>query len=128
DVLYRIDPEETPLLSAIGRGPRAKQTYVEWLTDSLADPDDDNAIVEGDEASFEAPAPQVRLGNQCQISRKTIIVSGTADAVDAAGRKRELAFQTSKRGVELRRDQEKILLKNRGGDAGSSSTPRYLAP
>lgn len=128
DIIYRIDPEDTPFMSGIGRGPRAKQTLTEWQTDALAAPDADNAVVEGDEATFATPAPTVRLGNHTQISRKTVIVSGTAEAVDAAGRKSELALQTAKRGAELRRDQEVILLSNRGADAGSSATPRYLAP
>lgn len=127
NIIYRIDPEDTPFLSGIGRGPKTSQTLTEWQTDALEAPAQ-NAIVEGDEASFAAPTPTVRLGNYTQISRKTVLVSGTAEAVDAAGRKSELAMQTAKRGAELRRDQEYILLQNRGGDAGSSSTPRYLAP
>lgn len=127
DVIYNISPEATPFMSAIGRGQKAKQTLVEWQTDALEAPNGDNAVVEGDEAAFSAVSPTVRLGNYTQISRKTLIISGTADAVDAAGRKSELAFQMAKRGAELKRDQETILLSNQGGNGGSTTVARRLA-
>jgi FKBP-type peptidyl-prolyl cis-trans isomerase (trigger factor) len=37
--------------------------------------------------------PTVRLGNYSQISRKTVIVSMTEEAVDKAGRKSEMGYQ-----------------------------------
>ena len=47
-----------------------------------------NAQLEGDEFTYTQRAGTVRVGNVCQISRKPIIVSGTAEAVDKAGRKK----------------------------------------
>lgn len=127
DVIYNISPEDTPFLSSIGRGPKAKQTLVEWQTDELAAADGDNAQLEGDDATFTTPSTTVRVGNYTQISRKTLILSGTGEEVDKAGRRSELAYQISKRGTELKLDKEKILLQAQGGVGGSSSVARKLA-
>jgi hypothetical protein len=127
DVIYRISPEDTVFLSGAGKGPKASNTYFEWQTDSLAAPDGANAHLEGDEAAFVAPAPTVRVGNQTQISKKTLIISGTAEAVTAAGRKSERALQIAKRGAELKRDMETIMFSNQGADAGSISVARKTA-
>lgn len=127
DKIYRISPEDTPFMSAIGRGPRAKSTLVEWQTDELAGVDGDNAHVEGADATFQAIEPTVRVGNYTQISRKTIILSDTLEVVDKAGRKSELALQIAKKGAELKRDQETIFLRNQGGDAGSPTVARRMA-
>jgi hypothetical protein len=127
DVIYRISPEDTVFMSGIGKGPKASNTYFEWQTDALAAVDTANAHLEGDEAAFVTPAPTVRVGNQTQISKKTLIISGTAEAVTAAGRKSERALQIAKRGAELKRDMEAILLSNQGADAGSVSVARKTA-
>jgi len=44
-----------------------------------------------------------------QISRKAVVVSGTQDAVNKAGRNNELAYQISKSSKELKRDMETTL-------------------
>ncbi len=127
DVIFNISPEETPFVSSLRRG-RAKQTLHEWQTDSLAAVDTDNAQIEGDDiTTFPAVAASVRVGNFTQISRKLLILSGTLEEVDKAGRRSELAYQLAKRGSELKRDMEAIALENIGGDAGSSSAARKLA-
>ena len=63
-----------------------------------------------------------------KISTKTVIVSGTADAVDKAGRKSETAYQLAKKSKELKRDMEKILTGNQSGSAGDSGDPGPGAP
>lgn len=127
DVIYNISPEDTPFMSGAGRGPKAKGTLTEWQTDSLASADGSNAHLEGDDAPFTTPAATVRVGNYTQISRKTLIVSKTLEAVDKAGRRSELAYQIAKRGAELKRDQETIFLRAQAGNAGSTSVARTLA-
>lgn len=127
DVIYNISPEETPFISAIGRGPKANQTLTEWQTDSLANVDTANAVLEGADATFATPAATVRVGNYTQISRKTLILSGTLEVVDKAGRRSELAYQLAKRGKELKRDMEAIVLGNQAGNAGGVGTARNLA-
>lgn len=126
DTIYRISPEETPLSSSIERG-SANQTLVEWQTDSLAAAVTTNAQLEGDDASFTTPTATVRVGNYCQISRKTGIISDTLEVVNKAGRKSELAFEKMKRGKELKLDIEATLFAAQAGDAGGTGTARKAA-
>jgi hypothetical protein len=123
EAIYNISPEKTPFISMIGRS-KAKNTLHEWQTDALEAVDGSNFRNEGNEAAFVAPTPTVRLGNYNQISDKTAIVAGTLEAVDKAGRKSEMAYQLSKRSVEIKRDLETIALSNQ---AASGSDPRKTA-
>lgn len=126
NIISNISPEETPFISNVGKG-KAKNTFFEWQTDSLASPDGANAVVEGDEAPFTTPAATSRLGNYTQISRKTLIISGTVEAVDKAGRKSEEAYQMAKRGAEIKRDMETMALSNQAAVVGNTTTPRRTA-
>lgn len=110
DVIYRISPTETPLLSLAERT-TAEATLHEWQTQALAAPAD-NAQAEGDDAVADAVTPTVRLGNRTQIARKTARVSGTQQEVNTAGRKKELAYQVSLKSLEMKRDMELGLTQN----------------
>ena len=127
NVIYNISPEETPFMSNIGRE-SVKNTFFEWQTDSLAAASTTNAQIEGDDvSSYDSTAATVRLGNYTQVSRKTLILSGTLESVDKAGRRSELAYQLAKRSAELKRDMESIMLTNQaasGGSAGVSTAIR----
>ena len=126
DIIYSISPTDTPFMSGIGK---SKGTAVlhEWQTDALAAAASDNYQIEGDEISFAAPTATTRLGNRMQISRKSVIVSGTLDSVSKAGRNNELAYQISKASKELKRDMETSLTANQAPVTGDDSTPRRLA-
>lgn len=104
DVIYNIDPFDTPFISAIGTGTATAVTH-EWQTDELRAPAV-NAVIEGEDATINAGTFTTRLGNFCQIADETLQVTGTADAVKKAGRKNELAYQLAKKGKELRMDME----------------------
>ena len=96
---------------------------VEWQTDSLAAANTGNAQFQGDDiATFTAASVTQRLGNRTQISRKEVIISGTLDAVNKAGRRTELAYQLTKRGKELKIDIEAILLSNQAKVTGAAAT------
>jgi hypothetical protein len=124
DAIYNISPKDTPFMSNIKKG-QATQTFFEWQQDTLATPDGSNAHLDGDDVStFDSSSPTERVGNYTQISRKTVIISGTLEAVDKAGRKSELAYQLAKRSAELKRDLETIMLQNQGARAGNSATAR----
>jgi hypothetical protein len=123
DAIYNISPEKTPFISMIGRS-KAKNTLHEWQTDALEAVDGSNFRNEGNEATFAVPTATVRVGNYVQISDKTAIVAGTLEATDKAGRKSEMAYQLSKRSVEIKRDLETIALSNQ---AASGSDPRKTA-
>jgi len=126
DIIYSISPTDTPFMSGIGK---SKGTAVlhEWQTDALAAAASDNYQIEGDEIAFAAPSATTRLGNRMQISRKSVIVSGTLDSVSKAGRNNELAYQISKASKELKRDMETSLTANQAPVTGDDSTARRLA-
>lgn len=125
DKIFQITPEETPFLSMIGKSSVAT-THPEWQTDELANPDTDNASIQGNEWAYDAISPTARVGNYTQISDKKIIISRTQDKTDKAGRKSELAREVRKKGVELRIDMEAIALSNQASSAGSSSVAPKL--
>ncbi|HKR17651.1 DUF5309 domain-containing protein [Rhizorhapis sp.] len=126
DIIYRVAPEETPFINNIGTG-KATNTYHEWQTENLTAAADDNAVLEGDDATLDAANVPARVGNRCQISDKTAVVSGTNDAVNKAGRKTEMARQVMLKGLELARDQEKQMLSNKASVAGAAGTARQSA-
>lgn len=125
DMIYRISPTETPFMSGAEKE-KATAVLHEWQTQVLAAPNGSNAQLEGDDATNDAVTPTVRIGNVCQISRKVAAVSGTAQAVDAAGRDNELAYQEMLKGLELKRDMETILTGNQAAASGSSTVARTL--
>jgi hypothetical protein len=125
DAIYSISKADTPFISNIGRG-KAKSTLHEWQIDALATADANNAQIEGDEFAYTDRAATTRVGNRTQISRKTILISGTAEAVDKAGRKSEMKYQAMKAGKELKRDMEAILLANQASLSGNATTARKL--
>tara|TARA_Y100000593_G_scaffold71197_1_gene130724 strand:+ start:224 stop:883 length:660 start_codon:yes stop_codon:yes gene_type:complete len=88
-----------------------------------------NAQIDGDEATFTAVTPTVRLGNYTQILRKTVVIADNlTGAIDEAGRRSELALQISKQGAELRRDLEYNLCGlNQAAVAGNNTTARKTA-
>lgn len=126
DMIYRIDPVDTPFMSGADK---AKATAVnhEWQTQALAAAAA-NAQLEGDDPTSGSTTPTVRLGNICQISYKVAQVSGTAQAVDHAGRDNELAYQEMLKGLELKRDMELNLVgTNQAKNTGSTTVARTFA-
>jgi hypothetical protein len=127
DQIYRIDPTDTPFMSAIERE-KASAVNHEWQTQALASPDTDNAVLEGDDATTDAATATVRLGNIAQISDKVARVTGTQRVVDSAGRDDEMAYQEMLKGLELKRDMESILCgTNQAKNAGAAGTARRTA-
>ncbi len=108
NVIYDISPTDTPFMSMGGRTDAIAVNH-EWQTDSLASAAN-NFHEEGSTLTAAEPAATTRVGNICQISLKTTLVSGTLDAVSKAGRQEELAYQMSKRSKELKRDMERALV------------------
>lgn len=126
NVIMNVDPYVTPVLNMAKRI-KAKQTFHEWNTDSLAAQDLDNAQIEGDDATNDALDPTVRLGNYTQISTKVVGISGTSQAVTAAGGSNRMGYQLLKKSKELKRDMEGSLTNNVARAAGSATVARKLA-
>lgn len=126
DMIFNIAPTETPFMNGIKKG-SASNTLHEWQTDDLASVAT-NAQIQGDDIAGEAVSPTTRLNNRTQISRKSVTVAGTLEAVDKAGRKREMAYQMAKRSKELKRDMENALIGvNNAKVTGNSTTAAELA-
>lgn len=105
DIIYRISPTATPFMNLAAKG-KATNTLHEWQTQDLAAAVTNNAAVEGDDASGKTVTPTVRLSNRTQISTKTVVVSGTQQSMNSAGRKDEMGYQTSLAALEIKRDME----------------------
>ena len=126
NIIYNISPMDTPFLSGVGKG-SADNTLFEWQTDSLTAAAANQQLEGDDSMDALAVAEPTRLTNQCQISYKAVQSSGTAEAVDFAGRKSSQAYQLAKRAKEIKRDMEKMLLSNDVKVAGAAGTARKTA-
>lgn len=124
NVIYNISPTDTPFLSMASKT-KASAVFHEWQTDALTAAAANKAL-EGDQASGTAITGTTRYGNYCQISQKTVVVSGTQRAVNTAGRADEYSYQIAKMGKELKRDMELALTQNQASATGSSLTARSL--
>ena len=126
DIIYDVSPTETPFLSAIPKN-KATSTKHEWQVHTLTNASSLNFVIEGDDATTDAPTATTRLFNYTAISDKVARVTGTQESMNSAGRKSEMAFQMANRMKELKRDVEKILMENQAYAAGNDSTARKCA-
>ena len=122
DLLFNLDPDDRPFLSTIGQGSPAMQTLHEWQSDAFRNKDINNAALEGDDPTNRARTATTRLGNLTQIIEDTFQLSGTAQAVNTAGRSDEFAYQAIKAGQELMLDLEAITSGNIGANASAASS------
>lgn len=123
DAIYNIDPYDTPFITLAGTRNVSNVTY-DWQVESLKAVDDSNAQVEGFELTRSASQPTTRVSNVTQISKRDATVSGSQNAANPAGKRREMAHQMAMRSKELKRDMESILCGTQGRDNGNASTPR----
>jgi len=123
DVIYDVSPEKTPVLSAIRRF-KASNTFHEWQRDTLATPNKDNAVIEGDDRTGAALTPTERVGNYTQLFDKTVVTTTDVETVKKAGRQSERQYQKAKGMTELKRDIEASILSNNAAVAGNSTTAR----
>ena len=125
-MIHDISPTDTPVFTMAAKT-KATAVKHEWQTDALAAASGTNHVLEGDEATTDAAVATVRLQNYCQISDKVARTTGTVDAVNAAGRGQEMAYQIAKRSKELKRDMEMSICANNATAAGNATTVRELA-
>ena len=125
DVIYDISPEETPFYTACAKA-KASNTLHEWQTDALR-ASGDNAHIEGDDTIAEARSATVRLNNRTQIFKNSVVIPGTDQGLNKAGRAREMAYQVLKIAKEQKLDIEKAMFANQAKVAGDSTTARRMA-
>lgn len=124
DKIYMVSPEKTPVLSA-GRKFKATNKFHEWQRDSLASPNKDNAVIEGDDRTGTALTATERVGNYVQLFDKVAVVSSTQRASNPAGRSDEMKYQLAMKAIpELKRDIEAMITSNNAAVAGNSTTAR----
>lgn len=121
DKIAELFPDETPFINMIGRS-KAKNTYTEWQTDSLAAANHDNKEIQGDDLANDSRANTVRVGTHTQIMTKVVGASTTVEATNKAGRRSELAREIMKAGRELRTDMEKRACGNYASVAAAAGT------
>jgi len=108
DVIYNIEPYDTPFLSGIPKG-TATALQHQWQTDELRAPAV-NTKIEGEDATINPGTFTTMNDNICQIVSETLQVTGSADAVNKAGRAKEMGYQLAKKGKEIRLDMEHMLV------------------
>lgn len=119
--IWDISNIPLPFTDMIGSD-SCKNSYAEWTTDQLSAPNVDNAVIDGADATGNDAKGGARVGNQCQISTKTVMVTQRANASDVIGRANELAYQIMERQKELRRDREAIYLTQQASVADNGAT------
>jgi hypothetical protein len=122
DVIYRIDPDEVPVVSAMDRV-GADQVLTEWLVQEL-NAAGKNAQAEGFEATYAAATPPARLSNICQILSRTVSVANSFRASNTVGGEDEFDRQRLLRGMEVKRDLEWTIL---NPQVAKTTDPREMA-
>ncbi len=125
DAITNIAPYETPFYSMCKKG-KTKSRTPEWQRDTLRGADGDNKTVEGDDVDGDPVGQPERLKNIVQLMDETVIVSTTAQAVDAAGRKSEIGYAVAKAGKALKTDVETRVTGNYASVVGNTNTPGEL--
>jgi len=121
DLIYQIDPVETPMVSLCTRN-NADQVTTEWLVQELY-PAANVPQPEGFTAAMSPAKVPLRLGNICQILARTVAVSDTLRVVDQVGEE-EFNRQMILRGSELKRDLELTITSEQ---VKAIADPRQLA-
>lgn len=104
DVIYNIDPFDTPLMTAAGRR-NVSNVLFEWQTEALP-AQDLTTRDEGFEIARQAGTATKRVHAVCEIKERNATVSGTQNAADAAGKRSEMAHQMALTSKALKRDCE----------------------
>lgn len=108
DIVSNISPFDTPFQTLIGTG-KVKNYLFNWTEEKLADAAD-NAHAEGAAAGEGDDNLLIERDNFAQIFRKTVELTGTAQATAVAGGVEKLAHQVELRAKELKRDVERAYL------------------
>lgn len=122
DLLSNITPVDCPFTSAIKKG-SVDSTFHEYQIESL-EAAKENARIEG----ADAPAASMELtsmqSNRTQILSEVASVTGSVQAANLAGRKKELSHQIANKMKVLKRDLEYAAIRNTTAVASNDSTAR----
>lgn len=120
--VYNLDEGiPTPLIDMVGGG-TFDNLYSEWTENDLTAPDIDNAVVDGADATGNDTKVGLRVGNRAQLSDKVVRISHASEGVDSIASVGKIAYQTSRRLMDLRRDMEAIACGRQASVADDGST------
>jgi hypothetical protein len=122
NVIYNIDPFDTPVMSAIRRR-NVKNRLFDWQTEFLPTVNLANAQVEGFVLANSPAQPTIRQNNVAQISERDATVSGSQEEADAAGKGSEMAHQMAMAAKVLKSDVESILCSRQARNDGNDTGP-----
>lgn len=125
NIIFNVSPLDTPFITMAPKT-KAEATFTEWPIESLTAVDGANANIEGDDATIDASTTPTRVGNYCQLMDKTLSITTTQDAIHKYGAKEEFARQKVKKGKELKRDMETIVLANQARVVGLAGTAQKM--
>ncbi|BBI55060.1 UNVERIFIED_ORG: hypothetical protein GCAPEGMB_00510 [Vibrio phage V07] len=109
DVIYNVDPFETPVMNSIGRG-SAHNIVWDWQVDEIGKGHATDTIVpEGHDFTQQEQQSTDRLSSIMQINERGFGITGTDEAIKKAGRGSELAYQMAKVSKKLKMDMEMQL-------------------
>src|SRR5512139_591580 len=121
DKIWDISNIPLPFTELCTKGTHSNRR-VEFVTDQLATPVTNNAVVEGADSAKNDGKFGDRLGNYTQIATKEVIVTSTAEASNGIGGMSSLSYQIKERQKELRRDVEAQMLTHQASVAGDASS------
>ena len=134
NVIYNIDPFDTPVMSAIRRR-NVKNRLFDWQTEFLPnvaptvvpgtgamDPAT-NAQFEGFALAPSAAQPTIRQNNVTQIAKRDATISGSQEESDAAGKGSEMSHQMAMASKVLKSDMETAICSRQPRIDGNDTGP-----
>ena len=121
-IIFQLTPTDTPFFNQIGEGGVTQPTH-EWQKRSLTTRQP-NMNTEGAAFTFVDPIVADREANFTQIFRKTIRVSGTAQATALHGVNNVYEDQVAQRMKEFKTDMEHALLLGSRSASGNTAVTR----
>ena len=118
DIIFNIDPSETPALSNMGTRDVANTTF-EWNVEDLPSSGSSNNKAEGADFTSESATQVTRKTNVTQISSRNATVTGTMTAVSQYGKQSEMAHQMMLVSKALKLDIDKTIVSHQAQSAGS---------
>lgn len=139
NVIYNIDPFDTPVMSAIRRR-NVKNRLFDWQTEFLPNVSVPvvpgtgainvattapfaNAQLEGFALAPHTAQPTIRQNNVTQISERDATISGSQEESDAAGKGSEMAHQMAMASKVLKSDMETAMCSRQPRVTGDDTTP-----
>ena len=122
DVLTILEPEQTPVVSAIRKGPGPRGTFTEVLADELDKPQINGQPEGKDITSYSnKDTKRQRFGNYIQIQTRDFGVTDVQQLVDTAAVNDEYAYAKMKTLREMKRDIEATICSDNDRQSGNGT-------